>query len=55
MSIFDSFKMFGSKSVDVRCPKCSRTAQQSTHKSRKNMTMICPHCGYYFRRGDDKP
>ncbi|WP_343039563.1 YnfU family zinc-binding protein [Serratia rhizosphaerae] len=52
MSIFDYFKMFRDKSVNVTCPKCSRIAQQSMHKSRKNITMLCPHCGYYFRSGE---
>ncbi|WP_268991534.1 YnfU family zinc-binding protein [Limnobaculum eriocheiris] len=53
MSIFDSFKMFRDKSVDVTCPKCSRIAEQSMHKLRKNITMVCPHCGYYFRGVED--
>ncbi|MHA4830460.1 YnfU family zinc-binding protein [Kluyvera intermedia] len=53
MSIFDSFKMFRDKSVDVTCPKCSRIVQQHTHKLRKKMTMVCPLCGHYFRGGED--
>lgn len=53
MSIFDSFKMFGDKVVDVKCPKCSGIAQQSKHKLRKKVTMICPYCGYYFHGGED--
>lgn len=53
MSIFDSFKIFRDKSVDVVCPKCSRIGQQHMYKLRKKMAMVCPHCGHYFRSGED--
>lgn len=53
MSVFDRFKMFRDKSVDVTCPEYSRIAQQHKYKLRKEMTMICPYCGHYFRRGED--
>ncbi|WP_265512300.1 YnfU family zinc-binding protein [Providencia heimbachae] len=49
MSIFNGFTMFHDKSVEVTCPKCSRIMQQSLHRLKKNITMICPHCGYYFK------
>lgn len=48
MSVFDSFKMFRDKSVDVTCPECSRIAQLHKYKLRKEMTMICPYCGSLF-------
>ncbi|MEZ2760191.1 YnfU family zinc-binding protein [Providencia vermicola] len=51
MSIFDRYKMFRQKLVNVTCPKCFCTSQQSRYKLRKNITMLCPHCGYYFRGG----
>ncbi|WP_338076918.1 YnfU family zinc-binding protein [Brenneria goodwinii] len=54
MSIFNGFKMFRDTSVDVTCPKCSQRSEQSQTRFRKNIIMICPHCGYYFQRTLDK-
>ncbi|XKD91564.1 YnfU family zinc-binding protein [Morganella morganii] len=54
MPIFDRLnKMFHDKSADVSCPKCSRSAKQSMYKLRNNITILCPHCGYYFLGGED--
>ncbi|MFE8148202.1 YnfU family zinc-binding protein [Brenneria goodwinii] len=46
--------MFRDTSVDVTCPKCSQKSEQSQTRFRKNIIMICPHCGYYFQRISDK-
>jgi ssDNA-binding Zn-finger/Zn-ribbon topoisomerase 1 len=54
MSIFDALKMFSATSVKVTCPKCAYASEQSSSKVRKNITMICPKCGHYFRPGEEK-
>ncbi|WP_223881599.1 YnfU family zinc-binding protein [Affinibrenneria salicis] len=50
MSIFDGLKLFHNGTVNVTCPNCSRVTAQSQQKLRKKITLICPACGFYFRR-----
>ncbi|MFC0227168.1 YnfU family zinc-binding protein [Serratia aquatilis] len=53
MSIFDAFKMFSDTSVNVTCPECAKSSPQDRQKVKKNITLICPHCGHYFRKTED--
>ncbi|MFI8418057.1 YnfU family zinc-binding protein [Serratia sp. NPDC078593] len=52
MTILSAFKMFRHSSIDVTCPECSRVSAQERLKLMKNMTMICPNCGHYFRKNE---
>ncbi|MFZ1871718.1 YnfU family zinc-binding protein [Serratia sp. D1N4] len=54
MSLLDAFKMFSdTSSANVTCPKCSKVSPQNRQKLNKNITMICPHCGHYFRKNEN--
>ncbi|MBC3249191.1 MAG: YnfU family zinc-binding protein [Pseudomonadota bacterium] len=53
MSFFDAFKLFGDAPVDVTCPECAKSSPQNRSKVKKNVTLICPHCGHYFRKRED--
>ncbi|WP_072010854.1 MULTISPECIES: YnfU family zinc-binding protein [unclassified Serratia] len=54
MSILDALKIFSdTSSANVTCPKCFKVSPQSRQKLNKNITMICPHCGHYFRKNED--
>ncbi|MGL5386519.1 MULTISPECIES: YnfU family zinc-binding protein [unclassified Serratia (in: enterobacteria)] len=53
MSFFDAFKLFGDAPVDVTCPECGKSSPQNRSKVKKNVTLICPHCGHYFRKRED--
>ncbi|WP_343073012.1 YnfU family zinc-binding protein [Brenneria izadpanahii] len=54
MFIFNSLKMFRDTSIEVTCPKCAQASEQNQSRFRKNIIMICPHCGHYFQRVLDK-
>ena len=53
MSFFDAFKIFSDAPVDVTCPECGKSSPQNRSKVKKNVTLICPHCGHYFRKRED--
>ncbi|TBL99718.1 hypothetical protein EYY93_14155 [Hafnia paralvei] len=48
MSYLDSLKLYSNRSVQVICPKCAHSSEQSALKLRKNTTLICTFCGNYF-------
>ncbi|HGM5489060.1 TPA: YnfU family zinc-binding protein [Serratia fonticola] len=53
MSFFDAFKLFGDAPIEVTCPECAKSSPQNRSKVKKNVTLICPHCGHYFRKRED--
>ncbi|WP_224552291.1 YnfU family zinc-binding protein [Pectobacterium versatile] len=48
MEILDFLQMFNRATVKVTCPECNCITEQKKNRFRKNITVICPKCGFYF-------